>query len=206
MTSAFDRNTRDREGEDESAAGEPALPAAKAAEKSGGFGRWLLELVSLVAMAFALSLVIRTFVVQPFVVPSPSLDPTIRVGDRVLVNKFIYRFTTPHRGDIVVFADPNHQLPALIKRVVAVGGDRVDIHDGRLVLNGQALEEPYVHGKPTEPGTVRMPVTIPQGYVFLMGDNRPNSGDARYFGPQPISVIEGRAFAIYWPFEEIHVL
>jgi signal peptidase I len=174
--------------------------------EEGGFGRGVLEVVTLVAVAFALSLVIRTFVVQPFMVPSPSLDPTIRVGDRVLVNKFVYRFTVPHRGDIVVFADPNHKLPALIKRVVAVGGDQVDFRDGHLVLNGREVDEPYVHGKPTWPGTVPVPLTVPRGDVFLMGDNRTNSGDARWFGPQPVSVIEGKAFAVYWPVAEIHGL
>ncbi len=194
MTDEYRTETRDLKPQDD------------ARRDQGGFGRWLFEVVGLVAMAFALSLVIRTFVVQPFVVPSPSLDPTIRVWDRVLVNKFVYRFSSPHRGDIVVFADPNHKLPALIKRVVAVGGDTVDISDGKLVLNGRAQDEPYVHGKPTELGTWRMPITIPSGYVFLMGDNRTNSGDARYFGPQPLSVIEGKAFAVYWPIAEIHGL
>jgi signal peptidase I len=168
-----------------------------------GFGRWLLELVAMVTLAFVLALAIKTWVVQPFIVPSGSLEPTIMVGDRVLVNKFIYRFRQPGRGEIVVFSDPAGKLPALIKRVVAVGGDTVDIKDGKLWLNGHALDEPYIHGKPTIPGTVAMPVTIPKGYVFLMGDNRTNSGDARYFGPQPITHIEGEAFCTYWPISGI---
>jgi signal peptidase I len=171
-----------------------------------GFARWLLELVAMVAAAFVLALVIKTFVVQPFVVPSGSLEPTIQIGDRVLVNKFIYRFRSPRRGEIVVFADPYHKLPALIKRVVAVGGDTVDIRDGKLWLNGVAQNEPYTHGKPTQPGTVPMPLQVPKGYVFLMGDNRTNSGDARYFGPQPVSVVEGQAFCVYWPLTGIRAL
>jgi signal peptidase I len=153
----------------------------------------------MVATAFVLALAIKTWVVQPFIVPSGSLEPTIQVGERILVNKFIYRFHSPNRGDIVVFADPYGKLPALVKRVVAVGGDEVDIHDGKLWINGKEQDEPYTHGKPTEPGTVPMPLKVPAGYVFLMGDNRTNSGDARFFGPQPITKVEGEAFCIYWP-------
>jgi signal peptidase I len=178
---------------------------SKSGERTG-FARWLLELVGMVALAFALSLVIRSFVVQPFVVPSGSLEPTINIGDRVLVNKFVYRFGDPQRGDIVVFPDPAGKMPALIKRIVAVGGDTVDIRGGKLVLNGVPKNEPYVNGKLTEPGTVPMPLTIPQGSVFLMGDNRTNSGDARFFGPQPASGIQGKAFCVYWPIGEIRGL
>jgi signal peptidase I len=178
---------------------------ATTAEESG-FGRWLLELVAMIALAFVLALAIKTWVVQPFVVPSGSLEPTINIGERVLVNKFIYRFRSPRRGEIVVFSDPYGKLPALIKRVVAVGGDTVDIRDNKLWINGKAQDEPYVHGKPTELGTVAMPLTVPQGSVFLMGDNRTNSGDARFFGPQPVSHVEGEAFCIYWPIPGIRPL
>lgn len=164
-----------------------------------GFVRWMLELVAMVALAFGLALAIKTWIVQPFVVPSGSLEPTIQVGDRVLVNKFVYRFRTPQRGEIVVFSDPYGKLPALIKRVVAVGGDTIDIKDGHLWINGKEQIEPYVHGQPTMLGTVRMPLTIPSGDVFLMGDNRTNSADARWFGPQPLSRVEGEAFCVYWP-------
>jgi signal peptidase I len=166
-----------------------------------GLARTIVELVLMLAMAFVLALGIKTWIVQPFVVPSGSMEPTILIGDRVLVNKFIFRFTTPERGDIVVFPNPQPDpvVKTLIKRVVAVGGDTLDIRDGKLWRNGKPLDEPYVHGKPTEPGTVAMPITIPPGYVFLMGDNRPESGDARFFGPQPVSVVEGKAFFTYWP-------
>lgn len=169
---------------------------------------WVLELVAMVGMAFALALAIKAWVVQPFIVPSPSLEPTIMTGDRVLVNKFVYRFHTPRRGDIVVFSNPNYDpvVKTLVKRVIAVGGDEIDIRGGKVWLNGKPLDEPYVHGKPTEPGTVKMPLKVPQGDVFLMGDNRTNSGDARYFGPQPVTRIEGEAFCIYWPLSGIRSL
>jgi signal peptidase I len=181
------------------------MDASDTAERTG-FVRWLLELAAMVGLAFLLSMVIRTYVVQPFVVPSGSLEPTINIGDRVLVNKFVYRFGAPQRGDIVVFPDPAGKMPALIKRIVAVGGDTVDIKEGRLVLNGTPQNEPYVNGKPTEPGTVPMPLTVPNDSVFLMGDNRTNSGDARFFGPQPAAGIQGRAFCVYWPISEIRGL
>lgn len=165
--------------------------------------RSIVEFLFLVGAAFLLSLVIKTFIVQPFVIPSPSLEPTIMTGDRILANMFIYRFTQPKYGDIVVFPDPGKRLPALIKRVIAVGGQTVDVRGGKVFVDGKPLDEPYVHGKRTDPGTVPLPITIPQGYVWLMGDNRPNSADARFFGPQPASAIEGEAFAIYWPPQHI---
>lgn len=169
---------------------------------------WVLELVAMVVLAFALAMAVKTWVVQPYVVPSPSLEPTIMVGERVLCNKFIYRLHTPRRGDIVVFSNPNYDpvVKTLIKRVVAVGGDTVDIRDGHVWLNGKQLDEPYVHGKTTEPGSVKMPLKVPEGEVFLMGDNRPNSGDARWFGPQPITRIAGEAFCVYWPISGIRGL
>lgn len=175
-------------------------------QRDSGFVGFVTELVVMLVAAAILAFGIKTFIVQPFVVPSGSLEPTVMTNDRVLVNKFVYRFESPQRGDIVVFSDPYHKLPALLKRVVAVGGDTVDIKDGHLWLNGKELIEPYVHGKPTEPGTVPMPLKVPVGDVFLMGDNRPVSEDARFFGPQPISHIEGKAFAIYWPLAQIRGL
>ncbi|HEY3318637.1 MAG TPA: signal peptidase I [Coriobacteriia bacterium] len=173
-----------------------------------GFGRWLLELVAMIGLAFVLALAIKTWVVQPFIIPSGSMIPTLEINDRVLVNKFVYRFRAPERGDIVVFSNPKSDplVKTLIKRVVAVGGDTVDIKDGKLWINGAAMDEPYVHDQPTDPGSVAMPIKIPAGYVFLMGDNRTNSGDARFFGPQPVSHVEGEAFCIYWPLSGIKPL
>ena len=195
--------------------------------------RWVLVLGALACFVAALigaaMLVATTAIAQPFYIPSGSMEPTLQIGDGLIATKYDYGYSrysvpfaigpssqarllqkAPARGDIVIFPNPGHdptgRVQTLIKRVVAVGGDTVDIQDGKLVLNGNALNEPYVHGKPTLPVTVHMPLKIPAGYVFLMGDNRPNSGDARYFGPQPLSAIEGRAFAVYWPISEMHSL
>lgn len=162
--------------------------------------RWLIETALLVALAFALAQGIKTFIVQPFMIPTGSMIPTIEIGDRVLADKMVYRFfREPEVGDIVVFDDPNHQLPQLIKRVIATEGQEVDVRDGKVWVDGKALDEPYTHGKVTEPLGFPLPVTVPEDNVWLMGDNRPESGDARIFGPQPIAIVRGRAFWTYWP-------
>ncbi len=195
-----ERETHGFEVEEEAGALEAATDAVVTpAETQPSFLRWLGELVLMVVLAFALATGIRTFVVQPYVIPTGSMIPTIGIGERVLANKFIYRFDSPKQGDIVVFDDPTKTVPTLIKRVIAVGGQTVDIHDGAVYVDGKKLDEPYTYGKPSEPGDVMLPVTIPEGQVWLMGDNRTNSHDSRWFGPQPVSVIHGKAFVRYWP-------
>lgn len=172
----------------------PAAPAEQSV------GRWLLETAFLVLAAFVLAQGIKAFVVQPFVVPTGSMRPTIMENDRVLAEKITYRFVRkPQAGDVVVFDDPLGQHPQLIKRVIAVAGQTVDVKDGKVVVDGVPLNEPYTHGKTTTPGTVALPITIPEGSVWLMGDNRPNSGDSRFFGPRPVTTVRGKAFWTYWP-------
>lgn len=163
--------------------------------------RWLIETALLVLLAFALAQGIKTFLVQPFVIPTGSMEPTIAIGNRVLAEKVSYVFLhkTPQYGQIVVFDDPGGQHPQLIKRVIAVGGQTVDIKDGAVWVDGKRLDEPYTHGQPNELGTVAMPITIPAGYIWLMGDNRTNSGDSRFFGPVPVSRVRGHAVWTYWP-------
>ncbi|MBC7266365.1 MAG: signal peptidase I [Coriobacteriia bacterium] len=167
------------------------------------FGRWLLELVVMVAIAFALATVVRAYVVQPYVIPSGSMIPTIEIQERVLANKFVYRFEKPKPGDIVVLDDPTGSVPTLIKRVIAVEGQTIDIEDGSVIVDGKRLDEPYTHGKRTEPGPVPLPLTIPKGYVWVMGDNRPNSSDSRVFGPVPMRSIHGKAVLRIWPLSRI---
>ncbi len=164
------------------------------------FGRWLVETALLVLLAFALAQGIKAFLVQPFVIPTGSMISTIEIGDRVLADKLVYRFfREPQYGDIVVFDDPSGQHPQLIKRVIATAGQTVDVKDNTVYVDGKALDEPYTHGKPTELGTVPLPITIGPGEVWLMGDNRPESGDSRFFGPRSIETVRGRAFWTYWP-------
>jgi signal peptidase I len=121
----------------------------------------------------------------------------------VLANKFIYRFEEPQPGDIVVLDDPTGSVPTLIKRVVAVGGQTVDLQDGTVLIDGVALEEPYTHGLPSEPMIVEMPYTVPEGSVWLMGDYRTNSADSRVFGSVPLTEVHGKAMFRFWPIDRI---
>ncbi len=182
----------------------PAKPATE--EKDAGFMRWLLETAVMVAVAFLLAQGIKTYVVQPFVVPTGSMDPTIQIGDRFLAEKLSYRWGEPERGDVVVFDDPTGSHPQLVKRVIGLPGEEIDIHDGNVYIDGEILEEPYLVDVVTDPGTEPLPFVVPAGEVWLMGDNRPNSGDSRFIGAQPITAIQGRAFGIYWPISHIEGL
>lgn len=185
---------------------EPAsapLGVEQGVDRPVSFVRWLAELLLMVALAFALAAAIRTWVVQPYVIPSGSMIPTIELQDRVIANKFIYRFTEPRRGDIVVLDDPTGSVDTLIKRVVGLGGETVDILGGKVLIDGEALDEPYTHGLPTEPMTLEMPYEIPEGSVWLMGDYRTNSADSRVFGAVPLSEIRGRAIFRFWPIDRI---
>lgn len=174
-----------------------AMPAP--AEEEVSLGRWIIETVLLVAAAFALAMLIKFLLVQPYIIPTGSMIPTIQINDRVLAEKVSYRFREPEYGEIVVFDDPTGQHPQLIKRVIATEGQTIDIRDQRVLVDGKPLDEQYTYGLPTDRGTVEMPMQVPPGYVFLMGDNRPNSGDSRFIGPQPNTAIRGRAVWTYWP-------
>jgi signal peptidase I len=161
----------------------------------------LLEVVLIVGAAFVLALLIQQFIVKPFYIPSESMEPTLVEGDRVLVNRFIYRFTDPDRGDVVVFHPPTSPGEDFIKRVVAVSGDTVEVKDGKLYVNGEPQEEPYLAESFIQGAFPEE--TVPDGYVFAMGDNRNRSGDSRVFGPVSLDAILGEGFLIYWPLSKI---
>ncbi len=171
-----------------------------------------------IVVAVLLALVIRAFVVQAFTIPSGSMMDTLLVGDYILVNKFLYGpevpFTDAHlpglrdpaRGDIIVFKYPNDETRDFIKRIIAVGGQTVQVKDNRAFVDGQPLDEPYVR-----PGSVPTtpaghcgylygcdPIVVPPGAYFVMGDNRDNSQDSRYWGFVKREKIRGKAFLIYW--------
>jgi signal peptidase I len=166
----------------------------------------LRDLFVTLLVAFVLVFgVVRPFIVAAYWVPTESMVPTLLVGDRVFANKFIYRFAEPERGDIVVFEDVEGGEDYLIKRVVAVAGDRVRVVNGVLRVNGETQEEPYV--EPQLPnGSVYGPERLPEGNVFVMGDNRGNSADSRVFGLLPVENIEGEAFVRFWPPSRIGLL
>ena len=182
---------------------EASVPVSEREEGSTSFIRWFGELALMIAIAFLLATGIRTFVVQPYYVPSGSMLPTIQLFDRVVANKFIYRFEEPTVGDIIVCDDPQGKLPTLIKRVVAVGGQTIDLVEGAVVIDGVVMDEPYTHDLPTEPQVIEFPYTVPEGTVWLMGDNRTNSTDSRSFGPVDLDDVHGQAFYRYWPFDRM---
>lgn len=196
-------------------------------KKKGGFGRALLELVIIVAVALALAWVVTNFVAQPYEIPSESMTNTIEVGDRVLSEKISGYSSSPKAGDIVTFTTYEDELTGeiymseseaeasatgaivekvLIKRVIATGGQTVSLQDGHVYVDGQRLTESYTQGKESEPlngSSVELPYTVPEGELWVMGDNRTNSKDSRWFGSVPVDNVTGRAFFRYWPFDRI---
>ncbi|MDQ3303399.1 MAG: signal peptidase I [Actinomycetota bacterium] len=164
----------------------------------------LAELVITIVVAFALVFgIVRPFVVEAYRIPSESMVPTLEVGDRVLANKFIYRFTEPDKGDIVVFdsVDENDDQ-TLIKRVVGKAGDEIQVQDGVLYVNDEPQEEPYLNEETPFAGSYG-PTEVPDRNIFVMGDNRGNSADSRVFGPLPLENLKGEAFARFWPVGKI---
>jgi signal peptidase I len=182
----------------------------------------LLELVVIVAVAIGLALLIQAFLIKPYRIPSESMEPTLDVGQRVLVSRFNYHFSDPDRGDVVVFHPPEGansntcgaQKPEdqacprptsqedsvnFIKRIVAVPGDTLSISQGHAIVNGKRQNEDFT--SPCAPGTCNFPrpIKIPAGHFFMMGDNRGASDDSRFWGPVPRKWIIGQAFATYWP-------
>jgi len=171
-----------------------------ASKKSGG---GVLEFLVILLVSFVLVFgFVRPFVVEAFWIPSASMVPTLKYGDRVLVNKFIYRFTEPQRGDIIVFKSVEGDGQDLIKRVVGVPGDEIAVRGGKLFVNGEPQKEPYVNKKYPD-RSFYAPTTVPKDHVFAMGDNRANSQDSRVFGPVPEKNIEGEAFLRFWPPDRI---
>lgn len=154
------------------------------------------EILLIVVGAFVLAFVIQQFLIKPFAIPSDSMVPTLVQSDRVLVNRMVYRFGEPQKGDVVVFRSPISNED-YIKRVVAVGGDTVAVKEGKLLVNGLEQNEPYVYEATIDRDFQE--VTVPAGEYFVMGDNRNNSGDSREFGSIAKSAILGKAFARYWP-------
>jgi signal peptidase I len=171
----------------------------------------VVEFVLTIGVAWLVAMAVRTWVIQPYVVPTGSMLPTIQLHDQVLANKFVYDFRAPARPDIVVLDNPEHDPAAdtLIKRVIAVGGQTVDLKGGKVYVDGVALVEPYTYGQPTDPlsgSTITFPVKVPLGDIWVMGDNRTQSADSRWFGPVKLSAVHGQAFFTYWPVSRFGVL
>jgi signal peptidase I len=178
------------------------------------------EYAEALGVALLLALVIRTFVVQAFKIPSGSMLPTLQIGDHILVNKFVYGprleipltqlslgqlpgLRAPRPGDVVVFVWPKDRSKDFIKRVVAVEGQTVELRQKQLYVDGKPWDDPHAtYGKGRSgPSESFGPVTVPPGNVFVMGDNRDQSYDSRFWGPVPIADIKGQALIIYWSWD-----
>lgn len=178
-----------------------------------GFLRTLLSLVGLVAAVIILSQALRAFVFQAYEIPSGSMETTIMTGDMVFSEKVSYYFRDVEQGDIVTFQDPLSPGRILIKRVIATGGQTVDINDedGLVYVDGVPLDEPYTNGLPSyrlanSVANVTYPYTVPEGELWVMGDNRTNSQDSRYFGSIDRDSVTGRGALIYWPLNDFGLL
>lgn len=188
----------------------PDRPTKAAAVSGSKKVKSLIEWVVVIVVALVVALGIRQFVFQPFWIPSGSMEDTLGIGDRVLVNKAAYRFHGIRHGDVVVFEQPDswplaESVKDLIKRVIAIPGDEVFIHDCSVWLNGGKLIEPYTDGKCTEPAEAVLDpdgdgrFVVPDKMLFVMGDNRTGSTDGRFNGFVPTSDVVGRAFVVIWP-------
>ena len=167
--------------------------------------RVVIEWVAVLAVAVLAAVLIRAFVLEPFFIPSGSMEPTLQVGDRVLVNKLSYDLHSIHRGDIVVFKKPPNDftpgIKDLIKRVIGLPGETISGQNGAVYINGHRLREPWLpKGVTTGPFSA---VHVPKGEYFVMGDNRGDSADSRVIGPIKGSLIVGRAFIRVWPVSRI---
>jgi signal peptidase I len=160
-----------------------------------------LEIALIVALAVGLAVSVQAYAVKPYRIPSESMAPTLQVGDQVIVNRFSHHLgAQPGRGDIVVFHPPTATDETFIKRVVGVAGDRIAVRDGRVVRDGEPQREPYARpcGDAAACNTPR-PVSVPDGHVYVLGDNRGASQDSRVWGSVPVADVIGEAVAIYWP-------
>ncbi len=169
------------------------------------------EYVESIVIALILALIVRTFVVQAFKIPTGSMRPTLIEGDRILVNKFIYFFTSPKRGDVIVFKSPEDRRKDFIKRLIGLPKETVEISNGGILINGELLKEAkfiqerfyYNRG---EYGQEGKKIEIPEGFYFVLGDNSISSRDSRYWGFLSQKSVIGKAFLIYWPITRIRII
>ncbi len=173
--------------------------------ESGSLGEEIKDWVFSIAVAVVLAFLIRTFIVELYLVEGPSMRPTLQSAERLVVNKFIYRFRPPERGEILVFRYPRDPSRDFIKRVIAVPGDTIEIKEGRVYVNSVLLNEDYILSKTR--GNYPL-ATVPEGKIFVMGDNRNNSEDSRFadVGFVPYELIKGKAILVFWPLSQFKAL
>ena len=181
--------------------------------------KFFKDYVEPIAIAVLIALFIRTFVVQAFKIPSSSMEPTLQVGDYILVNKFIYgiripftdtkllQYRTPKRGDIVVFIYPKDPSKDFIKRVIGTEGEKIEILQNRIYVNDREIEDPWGHFERSDWTKILQaierfgPVVIPEDSLFVLGDNRDNSQDSRFWGFVNVNAVKGKAFIIYFSWD-----
>ncbi|SDT47751.1 signal peptidase I [Paenibacillaceae bacterium GAS479] len=159
------------------------------------------ETIAVLVLAILLSLLVQQYAFAQTEVHNISMQSTLRDGQRLLENKLAYRFSSPRRGDIAIISGPESEL-RLVKRIVALPGDNVTMDGGKLFINGKPLNEPYAKGQ-TYPLMLKLPFTVPEGHVFVLGDNRENSTDSRELGPVRISSLEGKIIFRLWPMSKL---
>jgi signal peptidase I len=182
--------------------------------------RWAIETVIVVAVAVIVAVLLRTFIVATYSIPSGSMEPTLQVGDRILVDKLSYDLHGIGRGNIIVFSTPPNEhcagapVPDLVKRVIGLSGDTVSLSSGKVYINGTPLAQPWLpaavrhettDGPPGTPYSLAQPYKVPAGDVYVMGDNRPDSCDSRYWGPIKTSTIVGQVDFRIWPITRFHL-
>jgi signal peptidase I len=188
---------------------DPASPPLPGGPQRPSAVRSAVEWVAIIVGALVVALLVKATLLQAFYIPSESMDPTLKIGDRVLVNKLSYRLHDMHRGDIIVFLRPqigsDTEIKDLIKRVVALPGETVESDEqGRVHIDGRVLDEPYL---PPGTTTTNLPrQVVPPDHYWVMGDNRNNSRDSRVFGAIGKKLVVGRAFVRVWPFSALSLL
>jgi signal peptidase I len=176
---------------------------------------WWRETIETILWALVLALILRTFVIQAFWIPSGSMLPTLQIGDRVLVAKFWNWFQEPSRGSIYVFKFPVDPERDFIKRIIGLPGDAIDIKNGVVYVNGNIIDEPYVvsadhftfsTNSESFKNFKTIPITVPENMYLALGDNRRNSHDSRFWGFVPKDYLRGPAFFRYWPLNRIGLI
>ncbi|MEO0518622.1 MAG: signal peptidase I [Cyanobacteria bacterium P01_A01_bin.116] len=185
---------------------EAAASASGKTEPKRGWRKGLIENVRLVAIALFIATIIRIFIAEPRFIPSPSMVPTLAVGDRLLVEKVSYHLHEPRQGDIVVFQPPPQlqeygykTSQAFIKRVIGLPGQTIQVSQGQVIVDGKPLREDYIQ---ETPNYEMPPVQVPEGSLFMMGDNRNDSNDSHVWGFLPEENVIGRAVVRFWPLEK----